>query len=94
MPLVIMASAWESGYSTRYTTDFSWQIILGAYTILFFLYTKAKDGTKKDLVRKFMAFATVWAILVNGVQVFNFAFSKGGYPSLAYAIEQVFAFYK
>ncbi|MFR4475882.1 MAG: hypothetical protein ACLT3Y_00655 [Ruminococcus callidus] len=55
MPLVIICSIWESGCAVRYTADFSWEILLGALTILFFLYQKSRNETKKDLTRKFMA---------------------------------------
>lgn len=94
MPLVIICSIWESGYAIRYTADFSWEIILGAYIILFFLYEKTKNETKKELVRKFMAVSMVCAIVVNGVQIFNFAFPQEQYPALCDHLYQLVAFWK
>ncbi|MGN1403511.1 MAG: hypothetical protein ACI4XB_04225 [Ruminococcus sp.] len=94
MPLVIICSVWESGYAIRYTADFSWEIILGAYVILFFLYEKSRNETKKELVRKFMAVSMVCAIVVNGVQIFNFAFPQEQYPALCDHLYQLVAFWK
>lgn len=94
MPLVIICSIWESGYAIRYTSDFSWQIIIGAYAILFFLYSKTKDETKKDFVRKFMAFSMICAVVINGIQIFNFTFPENDYPALCYELEKMVAFWK
>ncbi|WP_295215756.1 hypothetical protein [Ruminococcus sp.] len=94
MPLVIICSIWESGYAIRYTADFSWEIILGAYVVLFFLYGKSQNETKKDLMRKFMAVSMICAIIVNGVQIFNFAFPQEQYPALCDHLYQLVAFWK
>lgn len=94
MPLVIICSIWESGYAVRYTADFSWEIILGAYAILFFLYQNSKNEMKKEWVRKFMAVSMVCAIAVNGVQIFNFAFPQDQYPALCDHLTQLVAFWK
>ena len=94
MPLVIICSIWESGYAVRYTADFSWEILLGALTILFFLYQKSKNETKKDLTRKFMAAAMLCAVVVNGVQIFKFAFPQEQYPAICDHLTQLIAFWK
>ena len=94
MPLVIICSIWESGYAVRYTADFSWEILLGALTILFFLYQKSRNETKKDLTRKFMAAAMLCAVVVNGVQIFKFAFPQDQYPAICDHLTQLIAFWK
>ena len=94
MPLVIICSIWESGYAVRYTADFSWEILLGALTILFFLYQKSRNETKKDLTRKFMAAAMLCAVVVNGVQIFKFAFPQEQYPAICDHLTQLIAFWK
>ncbi len=94
MPLIILFSVWESGYAVRYTADFSWQVILGAYAILFSLYIASEDKTKKDLLYKFMVLSSVYAIFVNGFQIFNFTFSQEEYARLCYITEHIFAFWK
>lgn len=94
MPLVIICSIWESGYAVRYTADFSWQITLGALAILFFLYQRTKNQTKKAWFHRFMAFSAVYAILVNGIQIFNFTFPQADYPALCDHLTQLIAFWK
>ena len=97
IPFGIVASVWESGYAVRYMSDFAWQSLLGAFAILFFLYNKTKDPTKKKLVSGFMCFAVMWALIVGGVQEFNQAFRYDSYdrsfPEMAYEVQRMFAFW-
>jgi hypothetical protein len=94
MPLVIIVSIWESGYAVRYTADFSWEIIMGALVILFYLYQKTKRCWKQQAVRYFLAVSMVAAVIVNGVQIFNFAFSYQNYAVLCSQFEQMVAFWR
>lgn len=93
-PLITIFAAWNSGYAVRYFADFSWEIILGAILILFYLYRNCTDRTKRRFVTYFMAASAVCAIVVNAVQVYNFCFSQAAYPYLAYELEKIFAFWK
>ena len=94
MPLVILFSIWESGYAVRYVADFSWQIVIGALAILFFLYQKSQNETKKNFVHGFLSISMLAAIVINGVQIFNFALPEGDYPTLVRAFDQMIAFWK
>lgn len=94
MPLVIMFSIWESGYAVRYTADFSWQIIMGAYVILFFLYQNTKNTTIKKFFRYFMAFSMTTALIVNVPQIFSFSFSEYDYPSITSQFCELIEFWK
>ena len=97
IPFGIIASVWESGYAVRYMVDFAWQSLLGALAIIFFLYDRLADKTKKRLVFGFMWFATMWALIVGGVQAFNQMFRFDafdlGYPEMAYSVQRIFAFW-
>jgi hypothetical protein len=97
IPFGIIASVWESGYAVRYMVDFAWQSLLGAFAIMFFLYGRLTDKTKKELVFGFMWFAAMWALLVGGVQAFNQAFRFDAYdlsyPEMAYDVQRIFAFW-
>ena len=97
IPFGIVASVWESGYAVRYMADFAWQSLLGAFAVLFFLYGKLSDITKKRLVNGFMCFAVLWALVVGGVQGFNQAFRFDEYslefPEMAYEVQRMFAFW-
>ena len=98
IPVVIIASVWESGYAVRYMVDFSWQSILGAYAIIFYIYSKVNDKTKRDFIRKFICFSVLWTLVVSGTQSVNQAFRYGtanmDHPNVAYETEQLYAFWK
>ena len=93
MPLVILFSIWESGYAVRYVADFSWQIIMGAYAILFFLYQKSQNVTLKKLFKYFMAFSVVASIIVNVPQIFNFTFSEYDFPVITSKFHEFIEFW-
>lgn len=96
MPVIIMAAVWESGYSIRYTVDFSWEMAMGAFAVFFCIYLNMKNQTVKKLMKKFFMFSMVWAIAVSGFQIadqmFNNSFNS--FPEIQYSIEQAFAFWK
>ncbi|MDR1629911.1 MAG: hypothetical protein LBS36_06835 [Oscillospiraceae bacterium] len=71
-PLVIIASAWESGYSPRYNADISWPMILGALLILFTVYENIKSKETKRMALYCMTFCTALCLLVNFAQIYYF----------------------
>lgn len=82
-PLTIICSTWESGYSLRYTADFSWEIVTGALIILFTAWKRSSNGYKKHAFSTAMAFAAVWSVIVCGIQAYNFAFNAAEFPAYA-----------
>lgn len=98
IPIIIIASVWESGYAVRYMLDYSWEAILGALAIIFFIGRNAKNDLIKKFIKIFLCFSLVWALLVSGLQSINQAFRYAEYhyeyPEIAYSIEQIFAFWK
>ena len=98
IPVIIIASVWESGYAVRYMLDYSWEAVLGALAIIFFLGRNAKTEFTKKFIKIFLCFSVVWALLVSGIQSLNQAFRYSEYhyeyPEIAYSIEQIFAFWK
>lgn len=93
MPLVIICSAWESGYAVRYTADFSWEIVIGALLVLFWLYRKSKNETKRALFRGFMALSVMASVILNTVQIIEFAFNQNDYPEICRAMQDIIAFW-
>ncbi len=94
MPLVIIFSIWESGYAVRYTADFSWQILMGAYVILFFLYQNTENTTIKNIFRYFMTFSMTTAFIINIPQIFNFTFPDYDYPSITSQFCELIEFWR
>ncbi|MDE6665801.1 MAG: hypothetical protein K2K14_06395 [Ruminococcus sp.] len=94
MPLLIMFSIWESGYAVRYTADFSWQILIGAYVILFFLYQNTANITLKKLFRYFMAFSMTAALIINIPQIFDFSFPEYDYPVIVSKFSELISFWR
>lgn len=98
IPLIIICSVWESGYAVRYMADFAWQMLIGAYVIIFMIYVKTKNPTVRKMVNIFFCFSLVWTIYVSGIQSVNQTFryceSHLDYPEIAYEIEKIILFWK
>lgn len=73
MPLVIILSIWESGYGVRYCVDFSWEILFGALAIAFALYIYSAGPQMKRAVYAFFVVSVLFALLVNGAQIWAYA---------------------
>lgn len=80
-PLVILISIWESGYAIRYLPDFAWQMIIGAYVILFTMYNvKQENGgeiTEKQqyqngLMMKFMLVSVLVCVFICSAQYYQY----------------------
>lgn len=93
MPLVIICSVWQSGYAIRYTADFSWEILIGALAILFFLYRKSRNETKKAMLRAFMGISMMAAVVINAIQIVYFAFPENDYPEICRSLQDIIAFW-
>lgn len=93
MPFIILFSIWESGYAVRYVADFSWEIITGAFAVLFFLYQTSENDTLKKLFRYFMAISVVASIIINIPQIFNFTFSEYDYPIITSKFHEFIEFW-
>ncbi len=69
-PAVIIASIWESGYGTRYSVDFAWQILIGALVIAFIIFSRCSQNIQKHLCRATTVSAGV-SLILNFGQVYN-----------------------
>lgn len=54
VPLIQMAMIWEYGYTPRYAVDFAWQMIFGAFAVLFSLYGKIIQQNKRIIDKIFL----------------------------------------
>jgi hypothetical protein len=94
MPFVIVCSVWESGYSARYMADFSWQVIIGAFAVLFLLYTKSVNTQKKRAFTAIMGICAVYTLVVVGIEAYVFSFPVDTCPRYADILNRMIAFYK
>lgn len=94
MPFVIVCSVWESGYSARYMADFSWQVIIGAFAVLFLLYTKSENTQKKRVFTAIMGICAVYTLVVVGIEAYVFSFPMDTCPRYADILNRMIAFYK
>lgn len=98
IPVGIIGSVWESGYAVRYMADFSWEMVIGALAVIFFIYCRTSDKRTQRMIRKFLCFSFVWALIVCGIQNFNQAYRFGSChydcPQAAYDLEQLIAFWR
>lgn len=93
MPVIIVCSVWESGYSARYTADFSWQIIIGAYFVLYFLYTLSKNDLIKRIFTALMGASAVYAMITAGIQVYTFTFPPESCPRFTNILVRLLSFW-
>lgn len=78
-PLVVLFSIWESGYGVRYAVDFTWEMVLGALAIVFFLY----QYTRNNGLRKWSNLLALWSLLPTAV--INFALTYTFFQTEVYS---------
>lgn len=69
-PLIVIFSIWESGYGARYSVDFAWQMLMGAFAVAFFMYGKCNEQTKK-VMNRLMLIATVICFILTFGQIYQ-----------------------
>ncbi len=62
-PSAILISIWESGYGARYSVDFAWQILIGAFVICFLIYQHCQKNTQ-NLLNKIMTASCVTSLIL------------------------------
>lgn len=83
MPIIIVCASWESGYAVRYLADFSWQIVCGSLIVIFFNHIRSREYIVQKFYCIAMGLIAVYDVIVNAVQVFDFAFPQAEYPLFA-----------
>ncbi|MDE6775773.1 MAG: hypothetical protein K2J37_05710 [Ruminococcus sp.] len=90
MPAAIVCASWESGYAVRYTADFSWYMIMGAFVIIFYLIQKSDSRQRADILTAIMGICAVYSIFVSGTEAYNFAFTYQNFPKYADFLTRLF----
>ena len=94
VPLGILISIWESGYSVRYATDFYWPVILGGTAVLFLLYVRRAQEQTRRLTQAFFLASAVVALVCNFGLIYEYLDLSGYLESRALAFERLFDFWK
>lgn len=94
MPFIIICSIWESGYAVRYMADFSWELLMGALFVLFFLYGKYINPTLRKLFRWFMGVSVIAAVIIDVPIIFGVIFPREEYPAISAEFIRIFAFWQ
>lgn len=86
IPLVILASTWESGHAMRYNIDFGWQMLFPALMIIFYTYNRITNERLRQILKNLFIVCTVLCVLANLAVVFT-QWPRGentfnSYPSL------------
>ena len=62
-PITLIAITWESGYAMRYGADFSWQLCIAAFIVIFYVYNRLNNETIKKWLFRLLFVSTVWCIM-------------------------------
>lgn len=90
VPVIIIASTWESGHAMRYNVDFGWQMLFAALAICLYFYNRIQNERIKHLLRNAMIVCTVLCFLGNMASVMTEwprgenTFSSNPYQEIAY----------
>lgn len=79
-PCVIIASIWESGYGTRYMMDFAWQMLTGAFFVMFLFYRNLKSDESKRIYEHLLLIMMFACLFVNLGLVYGYWY-PGNYVS-------------
>ncbi len=74
-PTIIIYSIWESGYGVRYSCDFAWQILIGAFAIAFAMYQKSSVQIKK-IADSLLIISLIICISTNFSTVYEFVYNN------------------
>ena len=64
-PCVVIASIWESGYGVRYMMDFAWEMLAGAFFVMFLFYRNLKSGEAKKIYEHLLIISMFACLFVN-----------------------------
>ena len=76
IPLIQMAMIWQYGYTPRYAVDFAWEMLFGAFAILFTRYASASQPVK-NILYKFLIVSAVFSAILNFALTYEFVLDYG-----------------
>ena len=94
-PIAIIFSIWSSGYGVRYSIDFGWQMLLGAYCIAFLLYSSVKGKNLKRHLYNLFIVCTVISVIISTASVYPYF--RNALEGISYefaAFERIFEWWR
>lgn len=79
-PLIVLFSIWESGYGARYAIDFTWEMIIGALAVLFFLYETGKNKGLRNYSSKLALLSVFPTAVINFALIYAFFMNEVNSP--------------
>ena len=64
-PFIVIASIWESGYGVRYMMDFAWEMLAGAFFVMFLFYRNLKHDESKRIYEHLLLIAMFACLFIN-----------------------------
>ena len=71
-PFAVIVSIWESGYGVRYMMDFAWQMLTGAFLVMFMFYRNLKSGESKKIYEHILLISMFLCVFVNMGLVYSY----------------------
>nr|WP_316621312.1 hypothetical protein [uncultured Ruminococcus sp.] len=71
-PCIIIASIWESGYGTRYMMDFAWQMLTGAFFVMFLFYRNLRGKDAKRIYEHILLIMMFACLFINMGLVYSY----------------------
>ncbi len=91
LPFAVIFSIWESGYGVRYCVDFAWQMLLGAFVIMF-LYHR-KNEAKRRAVNSFTYISLALCLAVALATTLEYMSGPGGFGQVCDALADQLEFW-
>lgn len=79
-PFIVLFSIWESGYGVRYAIDFTWEMIIGALAIVFFLYETGKNSGLRNYSSKIALLSVLPTAVINFALIYVFFMNEVNSP--------------
>lgn len=95
-PFIVLFSIWESGYGARYAIDFTWEMIIGALAVVFFLYQTGENNELRNYSSKIALWSVLPTAIINFALTYTFFMNEVNSPITVFVynyLDSVFNFW-
>ncbi len=95
LPFAVIYSIWESGYGVRYCVDFTWQMTVCAFILLFMMYQKySENKTVQRICEYACAISLFITFIINVALIWEYSCSIYGNTVISATLKDTFEFWK